>query len=265
MRIYEAESKSYLQNFDRVVVRIFKRSAGGSDDHSNSTPLIGVPVSLEAEESDDATEDIPMGKNSQEEPSQDETMKDDNGVDNNEQNQKQPVKAEEEEIFTRIRNAVQELEDRENSSSSSSGRKKKKKTSAATEKVRQILIKGKAKGDKKIALKDRFYLEVVHVHVNNNTSYEASLTKVFYSKFDQVSKCICVHTAGNGGGGRDGENSSLSFEIFKLTAPVDANGQTATAPSILTRAVVPMDMRFMDMEGKGIVTSFDRIIVREQL
>ena len=60
--------------------------------------------------------------------------------------------------------------------------RKKKKTPAA-EKVRQMLLKGKAKGRKKIPEHDRFYLEIFLISAE---TFHVAKTSIYMSKNDRI-------------------------------------------------------------------------------
>lgn len=148
MALHEAEEQGYLHQFDRVVVRKYNTDDGGdsgptksvldvddedaSDSREPSTVLIGAATICSCTEND-ATDSSAAADQS---------------------------------LSRRISQAIEAAE----ISNSKGSNAKKKKKSSTSEKVRQMLIKGKAKGDKK-AVKDhdRFYLQAIVVSEDSLT------------------------------------------------------------------------------------------------
>jgi hypothetical protein len=179
MRIYEAQKSEYLSSFDRVIVRIFSahrvppRGEGDYVDHS--TPLIGTTdTNVSVEEK--AFENFTCQEN------ENVAMKEERSSTNDKERQ---VQVEEEEIYMKIHAVMSELDTNDKS--------RKKKKSAATEKVRQILLRGKAKGKIKVPEQDRFYLEIVFVSVSVNADkFNASETPIYISKYDPIEEAAKV-------------------------------------------------------------------------
>ncbi len=236
MMIYDAESRSYLSNFDRVIIRIYDSHADGSENTTTTTttttctPLIGsssTTTTLLSEE-----KDIPRSCMDQD----DEIMTDDTDqagtrIDSH------PNSHVEREIYEKIHRAIEEMDSKDNKTN-----KKKKKKTAATEKVRQILLKGKAKGDKKIPVKDRFYLEVISITL----SFESQSTNVFLSKYDSM-RAVSMSVS-----------HVDAFEILKSQTNNDDDDDDSK-----NFTKIQDDLRIKDAEDRGIIQQFDRIIVRE--
>eukprot|EP00553_Chaetoceros_curvisetus_P001400 CAMPEP_0204624424 /NCGR_PEP_ID=MMETSP0717-20131115/10182_1 /ASSEMBLY_ACC=CAM_ASM_000666 /TAXON_ID=230516 /ORGANISM="Chaetoceros curvisetus" /LENGTH=151 /DNA_ID=CAMNT_0051639811 /DNA_START=29 /DNA_END=481 /DNA_ORIENTATION=+ len=131
----------------------------------------------------------------------------------------------EREIYEKIHRAIEEMDSKDNKTS------KKKKKTAASEKVRQILLKGKAKGDKKIPVKDRFYLEVVSITL----SFESQSTNVFLSKYDSM-RAISM--------------SVSNLDAFEILRSRTKNDDDDDESKSFTR--IQDDLRIKDAEDRGI-------------
>ncbi len=182
MRIYEAQKGGYLSTFDRVVVRIYstREDISGTNSFDNSTPLVGS-------ESATANVDVKVSMSSESGHDESNVTHNKEALSNNvegiEKNQGdcKSLSLEQNECYKRIHSIVSELDLKDKT--------RKKKKTASTEKVRQILMKGKAKGKKTIPDKDRFYLEIVSVRID---SMKASTSSVYLSKFDTVQEAARI-------------------------------------------------------------------------
>ena len=140
-------------------------------------------------------------------------------------------------ICNRMKEAIAAMDE-------AASQKSKKKASSTSEKVRTMLMKSKAKGDKKRIPKmdDRFFLELVVIEDYNGTSCSASATPVFLAKSDTVKRILrdCVSIP-------DGCTATV------YSIPKESNGGFCE---------VPGDLSLQDAEAKGFIQSFDRVVVR---
>ena len=238
MPLYEAERSSYLSSFDRAIVRVFRRSNAASF-MDNSTPLVGstgsegsesiapqpehaheqekaVDSRLQVEESDVA---IMTTESS--------LLEGGGGGDHAD-----TLSEEERAMHLKIKQLIQELDGKSKTA--------KKKKTAATAKVRQILLKSKSKGDKKVPEKDLFYFEVLFI----NGAFEATVSPLHVSKYDAIGVVT----------------KSLSKDGSAYMILADKS-HTDGADDYFS--IIPNDVRCMDAEKQGLVKSFDRIVVKE--
>jgi|AntRauTorckE5430_2_1112549.scaffolds.fasta_scaffold00057_8 hypothetical protein len=213
MPIYEAENSGHIKIFDRVIIRVYNRledrsSHAFADSHDKTTSQQGDAMSLDGDKDDESQ---PRDKISV-------------GITGEVTNVINPT------LCMSITNAIDEHEKK---------KKKSKKNAATTEKVKQILLKGKAKGNKKIRDVDRFYLEVVCL----NKEFKPTIYPVFLSVYDpikEVSKCV---------------NETLnSFTLL-------IEGQFEDSEIEQTYNAIPIETRCIDLKKEGLLDSFKRVIL----
>jgi len=215
MRLYEAVSRDFLQEVDSIVIRNYsgeneEPTSSVLDDNSNdiNDELVGVERS-ESIATDDEKNESAMDKKSEE--------------------------VSEDLPTARIQNMLQRLDDAE------ACKKGKKKKSATSAKVRSMLMKSKAFGDKKRVsnMTDRFFFEMVLFHACDDNK-EPSTKPIFMAKTDQVGRIL-----------RDFVPSICSELSSMVLTPVESNGFRK----------IPLELTWQEAEKKGLVKQFDRIVV----
>jgi hypothetical protein len=219
--IYEAERMGYIENFDRVVVRIFDRKTSESTllltsfcDGSNKDSNRQNDERMQMQRVDDQVAAIEA----------------DNVTS---MNKADVITDGQLKMYIKIKNAIEQFD---------ATNQKKKNTSKVSEKVQQMLMKGRAKGNKKIQEQDRIYLEVLHFQ----DDCIVSSSFVFLSKFDKINKIInCLP---------NWDTSARHFTL--LTKPNADDG--SKDPYF---RIVPSDLECINAEEKGLLKSFQRIIL----
>jgi hypothetical protein len=220
--IYEAERLGYIENFDRVIVRIFDRKAGETT--SLLTSLCdertkdSINQNVETVLLDQANDQIASNHENKSVVSMD----------------KVDVPSDDQlKLYIKIKDAIEQFD---------AMNQKKVKTSKVSEKVRQMLMKSKAKGNKKCHEKDRVYLEVLHIQSN----YTVSSSFVFISKFDQIKKLVS---------GLQNWNASEGDFTILIETNLD---DKSVGPCY---RVVPCELKCIDAEKQGFLKSLQRIIL----
>lgn len=219
MPIYEVQKRGYASCFDRVIVRIF---AFGHDSEDNSTPLIEDSKSTTQ---DSSTHNAPNVKlpNAQ---------RDSTGgtARQNEEGRTVILGHEEDHLHKKIHEVIRELDSKDKS--------RRKKKTVASEKVRHILLRGKAKGNKNILEKDRFYVEILHI---DSKTFILSSKPVYISKYDPIEVAA-----------KNACRDNATFDILVESEQV----------GLLFKAL-SKEIRCIDAEREGLIKSFQRIIVKE--
>ena len=117
---------------------------------------------------------------------------------------------------------------------------KKNGTSVRSEKVRHMLMKGKAKGDKTTKLGDRFYLEVCIIDESNESDIKAGISLQFFDNKASFGR-ICL--------------SSFSNDLGRNTEVL------IKKENLYFR--FPETMKLSTAESTGLVRQFDRVVVRK--
>ena len=204
--IYEVERGGQLNSFDRVVIRIHNRL----EETSNAV---------------DGAKNLGGAKDE----SSSENNKDNVGIYSEEGSNTGTIQRS---LFTNIAHAIEKLEN-EN---------KKKRKAVLNEKVRHILLKGKAKGNKKIPETQRFYLEVVLL----NKQFDVTIHPVFLSVYDPIhllSKYISQVNC-----------NSFTILIQGTNADKNCSGEA-------TYSEISTDKRCIDLKDEGLLAHFKRIIL----
>ena len=121
-----------------------------------------------------------------------------------------------------------------------SNKLKKKASTSTSEKVNQLLMKSKAKGDKTVKSGDRFYLEVFLIDESNQNNPTSSLTLQFFDKRISFGR-ICL----------------ISFPAYL--------GQDTEVLIKLNDLYwkFPETLKLVTAESEGLLKNFDRIVVRK--
>ena len=161
LRLYEATEKGFLKEVDSIVIRYF-----GPPDGEPTTSI------LEDDKEDVEPLDVSMTDVVQEEHS--------------------PIPPDEPSLSSAPAALPQDLVDRFNTAVAVLDKKSKTKKSASAIKVRQMMMKSKAKGDVKRTpkIENRFFVELVLVVENNGS---ASSSFVFMARQDSVERLLKEH------------------------------------------------------------------------
>ena len=259
MTLREAERGRFLGHFDRVLVRVF------SVDEEPSPSILknnrGSPLLLEAELVEKTSGNV-VDKDLSAANSLDAT-----GSESKFSGRRFGVQADAEglELFRRLSSAVEKASE-EVASGRRKSRKdpKKKKLTASSEKVRQMLIKSRAAGDKRRVKDeaDRFYLEVVFVvpgGTNTGDSVKATSSYRFYHKnWDLETLVETVKMEGSGAA--TATSKVLDSEILVECDVLDTVGQRATGYLRLS-GKIPL----CEAVAKGYLKPFQRVVIRQYL
>jgi len=201
--IYEAERGGQLNSFDRVIIRVHNIL----EETSNADGAKILGGAKDEINSENYTDNVGI---SSEEGS--------NTIQRS--------------LFTNIAHAIEKLEN--------DNRKKRK--AVLNEKVRHILLKGKAKGNKKIPETQRFYLEVVHL----NKQFDATIYPVFLSVYDPIHLISKYVSQTN--------YNSFTLLIEGTTSDKNCIGET-------TYSIISTEKRCIDLKDEGLLAPFKRIIL----
>jgi len=282
MMLYEAESGGYLSQFDRIVAHIYRMSQQNNvnDDDVNEDDFIGGPSkSILDEDSDDEGDDenndvniLKNGDRRNDEGSKINKTEEENlvlektGNDTAENDTKKDTIMQ---ICSRIDVAIRLMEENDDNS------KKKKKRSTTSDKVRQMLMKSRALGDKKgIKEDDRFYMEIVIVvddcksdddvqTLSAPATKASSIAKMasFFSMFlskkrstiSHISDFALTQLSSSAKNMQQNESEMDSEVLCKKTSDGVKDGFYYHLSNSMT---------LCEAEEKGCVAQFDRIIVR---
>jgi hypothetical protein len=228
MRLYEAIAEKFIEPVDNVVIRCFTPP--------NEEPTTCITENVEEEDERSESEmkvsnDDSVGVQGKavvetavsSEATEMETESNETSLDQS--------------IANRMNEAIAAMDE-------AASQKSKKKASTTSEKVRTMLMKSKAKGDKKRTPKmdDRFFLELVVIEDYSGTSCSASVAPVFLAKSDAVKRILrdCVSIPD--------ECTGTIYSISK-----ESNGGFCE---------VSGDLSLQDAEAKGFIQSFNRVVVR---
>lgn len=179
MAFHEAEAQGYLNQFDRIVVRKYRLCTSNTDDDDDDNDGSGPTKSVLDEDEEeiacsagscDQNEESSFGMSVDKNPSTGDrsAANGDKGTASRctENDTADLSSAATLSLYHQISQAIEAAE----ASKTKGGNAKKKKKSSTSEKVRQMLIKGKAKGDKKAVKEhDRYYLEAILISENSLT------------------------------------------------------------------------------------------------
>mmetsp|Transcript_5731 Transcript_5731/g.16133 ORF Transcript_5731/g.16133 Transcript_5731/m.16133 type:complete len:651 (+) Transcript_5731:70-2022(+) len=191
MALHEAEEQGYLHQFDRIVVRKYTLCSTYDDGSGPTKSILDVDVDVDVgleEVSCDRQQERTVGSKTSTDADQRAIEQDGTGASCTEHDDVDSSSAAD--LSNRIFQAIEVAE----ASSSKGGTAKKKKKSTTSKKVMQILIKGKAKGDKKAVKEcDRFYLEGVLVGedcLTGNITANAPPAPYFFNRMASIESSI---------------------------------------------------------------------------
>jgi hypothetical protein len=218
MRFYEAVSQKHLSRFDKVIIRFFDPTKQGA------TMSVADMVMSVGDHAAETAMTEPIQK--------------DEGLDATESgtDQQNPNRV----TNTRLSEALRTMED---------PAKKKKKSTAAAEKVRQMQMKSKAKGDaKRVKMTDRFFLELITA-IDDGECCVVSAAPVFQATMDKMNRVV-----------RDCAKQPDGSWSWELLIPVvgDKNSQQQFDRISPDDAAISWE----EAEKKKIVKPFDRVILR---
>ena len=250
MALHEAEEQGYLHQFDRVVVRKYTLC---SIDHDGSGPTKSV-LDVDDEEvtssSSDRQQERAVGSKTS--TGDDQMTIEDDGTCSHvaesctENEDTAPSAAAD--LFLRISQAIEVA----GASSSKGGTSTKKKKSSTSEKVRQMLIKGKAKGDKKgVKECDRFYLEGVLVNedeLTGNITAKVPPAPYFFNRMSSIESSILQAL-----GGACNEGSKVELYARSSTG---GNGD-------VYRRLEDLTTRLCDAEKASLIQQFSCVVIKQ--
>ena len=163
MTLHDAETKGYLKEFGRVIIRVFDIGNESPESFHNEANLFSSPEEKDKNKSDHPDDYIDKT-----------TTLDNNSLLSVKQNSP---------LSHSISKIICSLDEKKL-------KKKKKAKSSTTEKVRKMLIRGKAKGSKSIKEEDRFYLEAILIDEEGEDINLSSVQIVYLSKNASAEKII---------------------------------------------------------------------------
>jgi len=251
MALHEAEEQGYLHQFDRVVVRKYSLCMC-DDDGSGPTKSVLDVNDEEVGSSSDRQQEGTVGS------------KTSTGVDQmtiegdckcihvpescTEDDDTAPSASAD--LCIRMSQAIEVA----GASSSKDGASKKKKKSSTSEKVRQMLIKGKAKGDKKgVKECDRFYLEGVLVNedgLTGNITAKVPPAPYFFNRMSSIESSI-LRALGIA------SNEGSKVEVY-ARGSTDGNGDDCRY-----RRLEDLTTRLCDAEKTSLIQQFSCVVVKQ--
>lgn len=224
-RLYEAISQKFLEEVDSVVIRCYNPS----EEEPTTSVLDEVQDELQGDGEADALPDKGEMK-------ADDTTDATVSMEIEVLKKDESLTTEEEVAFQRLHKAIS-AHDEANQPSN----KGKKKKSSASEKVRTMRIKSRAKGDTKRVpkIEDRFFMELV-VAIDDGTQCTVTLSHVFLAKRDAVGRILrdCVATPAG----------------YNATILIPQEG-------VLYRKA-STDLTLQEAESNGILKCFGRMVIR---
>lgn len=223
MRLYEAIAEKYLEEVDAVVIRCFTPPEEEPTTSITETEEEQSDTELQVDEVTDVVVDDENEKAASVSSAVSDAAMETDAPDDRD-------------VYDRMFKAIVAMDN-------AASAKSKKKASSTSAKVRSMLMKSKAKGDKKRVPKmdDRFFLELVVVEDYTGQECVASMSPVFLARSDPVERvwrdCVSVP-------------SGCTAAIY---VPMEQGGSFLPVPS---------DISLQDAEAKGFVRCFDRAVVR---
>ncbi len=251
MALHEAEEQGYLHQFDRVVVRKYTLCSIDHDDGGGPTKsVLDVDDEEVTSSSSDRQQERVVGSKTS--TGDDQMTIEDDGTDIHvaesctENDDTAPSAAAD--LFIRMSQAIEVA----GASSSKGGTSTKKKKSSASEKVRQMLIKGKAKGDKKgVKECDRFYLEGVLVNedeLTGNITAKVPPAPYFFNRMSSIESSILQAL-----GGACNEGSKVELYARSSTG---GNGD-------VYRRLEDLTTRLCDAEKASLIQQFSCVVMKQ--
>ena len=259
MSLFEVESKGFLSKFDPIVVRsyihnndsipttsILEKDETYMENDPNTSSLTSTPpidnTDLNSSTTQKEEKDKPPSHESNETIEKTDLDVDLDSVQDNDKK-----------IAQEIYNAIESMELTTNQQTK---KKIKKSNTKTSEKVRQMLMKSKSKGDKTIKEPDRFYLEVVVVKYQTQTQtreISAQSSNQFFRKRTTIEKLV---------------SSKLLDELspednVEMLVEISQNKEGSGDGDVPTFAAIPKTWMLVDAESKGFLKQFHRIIVRQ--
>jgi len=159
--------------------------------------------------------------------------------------------------YKHLSTALIAMDEREDS------KKKKKQSTSAAEKVRQMQIKSKAKGDaKRVKMPDRFFLELIVADDKASSSNAAAsvslehMGPVFLAKTDPLHRLLRDSV-------RSPTDSSLSsWELLVPTKTEGDGGSYYSFRNVAAKDDSTAEVSWSDAERDGKIKCFDRILLR---
>jgi len=241
MPLYEAERNGYIKNFDRIIVRVFRVGDGGEFSYTvsvtDASTETTTPINVEKEKLDTIMNDVADDSTSIARSTTDITK-------NNVQVTKEITASSElhKQTHQLLHKSIKQLD--ESSIKKGSKSAKKKKQTSSTIKVRQMMMKSKAKGFKKLPVNDRFYLEIIVI----DAKWTAKAHPIYLSKNASLRQVMNILSI----------QSSEETQLFLLNIIGDIEDVEENIEFIQ----ISIDSCVSDAEKKYNLKPFDRIIVR---
>lgn len=238
LRVYEAIAQGLLQNFDEVMIRFFNPEV------LPRTTEITQRNDHQREQSFEFTEntmtDTPMENNIDQDTAS-------NAV-GEKTTENESSSFDDSTTIERLRNII-EMMDEKNLKT-----KRSKRQSASVQKVREMQMKSKAKGDtKRVQMTDRFFFDLV-ILIDNNTDDGTCLSTAeccFLSKSDRISRIVQDFSTKKA--------TSLQWEIYSVKLRLDTADND---PSFMYQKINDTSITFREAEKQSHLNPFDRIIIR---
>jgi len=134
---------------------------------------------------------------------------------------------------------------------------KKKKKKAVSAKVRQMLLKQRSEGNKKLRMEDRFHLELVRLWdvpdvVDKQSSNDGGTSYKFFSRQSTAGR-VASSIASNLG-------KDISSELLVVYPPLQSSGNETQTEKRYRR--LPNTMSLHDAQSAGYVNEFDIVVIR---
>ena len=137
---------------------------------------------------------------------------------------------------------------------------KKKKKKAVSAKVRQMLLKQRSEGNKKLRMEDRFHLELVRlwdvpdVVDKDSSSRDGGTSYKFFSRQSTAGK-VASSLASNLG-------KDISTELLVVYPPVQSSGNETQTEHEKRYRRLPNTISLHDAQSAGYVNEFDVVVIR---
>jgi hypothetical protein len=185
----------------------------------------------------------------------------DNDNDNEQHSKKPPAKKKrsEKQRSQRLDTLIQNLTAKSSSSSSSSSKDGGGKKKRVSDKVRTMLIKSRAEGNKKLRMEDRFHLELLQLIDNGEEnddfikSNDETTTTTSYKFFSRVT------TAGRVASSVAGTIGNRKSVEFLVSFPP---GNTKDDTTNIKYRRLPNTMSLHDAQQAGFLQEFDVVVIR---
>ena len=253
MSLYEAETNGYCHNFDSVILRIF------SNKHdSMTTSILDYNDKNTIDDYQHIKIDNHPSTNQNISHPQELEMKNHGHIQKSVEQIDSIMTDSLRHIYANMNQAIQTYDTEQSTNHTKKQKKPKQTTTASSEKVRQMLMKSKAIGNKKIEMKDRLYLQVYMLkHNNKDTIIEIILCQpMFFSKWSRLEDIANDPLITKNY--YKGEDCKQQVDILVHTKIEQDQDEKECV--IFRRP--PTNLRLMDIEKRNYIYSFGKIYMR---